>query len=61
MPFKSKAQARWMFANDKDMAAKWVREHGMPNTLPEYAKTGKFAKKKSKHIMPEHPSMKKGK
>lgn len=42
MPFKSKAQRRWMYANDPKMAAEW-QEHTKKGTkLPE-----KVAKKKT--------------
>jgi hypothetical protein len=57
-PFRSKSQAKWMFANKPEMAAKWAREYGMPSTLPEHTKTkGKFSKKRKKLIHPQHPSL----
>jgi hypothetical protein len=39
MPFKSKAQRRWMYANHPEMAKEWS-EHTPKNTkLPEYVKS----------------------
>lgn len=55
MPFKSRAQEKWMFANKPDMAKKWVEEHkasGKPmRELPErlgkkFSKTKKLIKSK---------------
>jgi len=37
MPFKSKAQRRWMYANNPEMAAEWDAE-GRSRYLPERAK-----------------------
>lgn len=34
MPFKSKAQRRWMYANDPEMAKKWEK-HTPKGKLPE--------------------------
>ena len=28
MPFKSKKQEKWMWANKPSMAKKWTKEHG---------------------------------
>ncbi len=52
MPFKSKAQARWMFANDPEMAARW-EDHtpGGIKSLPE--------KVKKKATKPKSPRKKK--
>ncbi len=35
MPFKSKAQRRWMFANDPAMAERWAHETAKGARLPE--------------------------
>jgi hypothetical protein len=35
MPFASKAQARWMFANHPRMAKKWAKETKSMKRLPE--------------------------
>jgi hypothetical protein len=43
MPFKSKAEARWMFANKPAMAKRWAKETPSIKKLPE-----KVKKKKSK-------------
>lgn len=34
MPFKSEAQRRWMYANDKEMAKRW-EAHTPDKKLPE--------------------------
>ncbi len=38
MPFKSKAQKRWMYANKPEMAAEWENYGGSSRYLPERAK-----------------------
>ena len=47
MPFKSKAQRKWMHATKPDMARRWEAE-APPTTgkLPEHAKTKKKSPKK---------------
>jgi len=46
MPFKSKAQARWMFAKKPKMAEEWVEKTKSIKALPEHKKEKKNAKKK---------------
>lgn len=46
MPFKSKAQQRYMFAKKPKIAKRWAEEYGVPSDLPE--KKGKKKKKKKK-------------
>lgn len=49
MPFKSKAQARLMFAKDPKMAKRWADETPNMKKLPEKVKKkGKKGKKKKK-------------
>ena len=38
MPFKSKAQARWMFANKPAMAKKWAKHTKSIKKLPKKKK-----------------------
>jgi len=45
MPFKSKAQQRWMYANKPDMAKKWSDHTSDHKSLPEKAKKKKKEKK----------------
>ncbi|MCX7801188.1 MAG: hypothetical protein N2109_12710 [Fimbriimonadales bacterium] len=40
MPFRSKRQMRWMFANEPEMARRWARETPDEKSLPERAKPG---------------------
>lgn len=42
MPFKSRAQRRWMYANNPEMAERWESETGKEK-LPEHVgkKTGR--------------------
>lgn len=48
MPFKSKKQMRWMFANEPAMARRWAKETPNEKALPASAsrKTAKKARKK---------------
>lgn len=48
MPFKSKTQMRWMFANDPAMARRWAKETPNEKGLPERAPAGKGATAASK-------------
>ncbi len=42
MPFKSKAQRRWMYANKPEMAKKWEKHTPKSKKLPEkVSKKGK--------------------
>lgn len=43
MPFKSKAQERFMFAKHPDLAKEWVKKYGQPEKLPEKVKAKKGA------------------
>jgi hypothetical protein len=38
VPFKSKRQARWMFANKPALAKKWAKKYGGYKNKPETAK-----------------------
>lgn len=35
MPFKSRAQMRYMFAYHPKIAHRWVEKYGVPDNLPE--------------------------
>ena len=35
MPFKSKAQQRYMFARHPKIARRWAKKYGVPKGLPE--------------------------
>jgi hypothetical protein len=41
MPFKSKAQAKWMFANKPEMAKKWAKHTKSIKKLPKKLKKKK--------------------
>jgi len=41
MPFKSKAQRKWMFANEVDMAKRWEEHTPKGKKLPEKVKKNK--------------------
>jgi hypothetical protein len=47
MPFKSKAQRRWMYANKPAMAAEWEDKTPKGAKLPEHVKKKKVVRKKS--------------
>ena len=44
MPFKSKAQQRWMFANKPEMAKEWASETRNLKRLPEKASSSKASR-----------------
>ena len=51
MPFKSKAQKRFMFSQHPEVAKRWAREYPNQKNLPEkknYAENVKKALKKGK-------------
>lgn len=48
MPFKSKAQEKWMFANKPKMAKQWADETPNIKALPEKLKKKKPKTKKGK-------------
>lgn len=35
MPFKSKAQQKYMFAKHPKIAKKWSKKYGVPKSLPK--------------------------
>lgn len=41
MPFKSRAQAKWMFANKPGMAKEWASKTKSMKSLPKKAKKKK--------------------
>lgn len=42
MPFKSKAQQRFMFVRHPKIAKRWVKKYGVPKNLPEHKKDKGF-------------------
>lgn len=38
MPYASKKQRKWMWANRPDVAAEWEEKYETPKDLPEYSK-----------------------
>ena len=46
MPFNSKAQMKWMFANDPEMAKRWADETPNIKSLPNRLKQALKRKKK---------------
>jgi len=53
MPFKSKAQMRWMYSQKPEMAKEWASVTPSAEALPERKKNGKRKKaKKSKKASP---------
>jgi hypothetical protein len=41
VPFRSKAQQRYMFAKHPDIAKRWAKEYGVPADLPDHVKKAK--------------------
>ena len=46
MPFKSKAQMRYMYANHPDIAKRWEDKYGISKKLPQHVTKKKTKKKK---------------
>lgn len=44
MPFKSKAQMRYMFSNMPKLAKEWADKYGVPKKLPEKKKSSTWDK-----------------
>jgi len=53
MPFKSKSQQRWMYANEPEMAKKWSDHTPSHKSLPEKAKKKKKRKEEEKTAIAE--------
>lgn len=45
MPFKSRQQIKWMYANKPKLAAKWEDKYGIPKKLPDELKQKRGRKK----------------
>lgn len=45
MPFKSKAQQRWMFSQHPKMAKRWAKETPDIKSLPEHKSKKKYGSK----------------
>jgi hypothetical protein len=41
MPFKSKAQMRYMFWKHPEIAKRWSKKYGVSKHMPEHKKKGK--------------------
>lgn len=50
MPFRSKAQAGWMFANHPEMAKRWASETPSVAKLPEHVGKGRKVRKLREYI-----------
>ena len=50
MPFKSKAQRRWMYANEPEMARKWSDHTPKGKKLPEYTKQAAMTNQEQAYI-----------
>lgn len=48
MPYKSKAQSRFMHAEHPDIAKRWDKEYPNQKSLPDHAKKNLYKKKGSK-------------
>lgn len=47
MPFRSRSQQRWMFANKPEMAERWAKETPDIRKLPEKVKQPKYKLRES--------------
>ena len=52
MPFQSKSQSRWMFANEPKMAADWAGKTPSIKSLPEKKRKIPVPKRKKKASRP---------
>lgn len=50
MPFKSKRQMKYLFANKPDIANKWAKEYGAPKDLPDKHEKKKKPKNNFKNL-----------
>jgi hypothetical protein len=50
MPFQSKKQVRWMFANDPEMAKEWASKTKDFKALPEKVRRKKKLKKRKQAL-----------
>jgi hypothetical protein len=48
MPFKSKAQQRYLFSQEPKVAKEWAKKYGVPDKLPEKVKPKAKAKPQPK-------------
>jgi hypothetical protein len=48
MPFKSKAQARYLFAKHPKLARKWAKKYGGYKSKPERVKSKSKSRKRSR-------------
>jgi hypothetical protein len=46
MPFKSKAQQRFMYANHPEIAKRWEDDYGIAKNLPEHVKKKRKRRKR---------------
>ena len=48
MPFKSKAQMRYLYAKHPEIAKRWAKKYGVPEELPNKVRGGDIAKRIAK-------------
>jgi len=48
MPFKSRAQLRYLFAKHPELAKEWLERYGVSPNLPKYAKTKSAKRRRTK-------------
>lgn len=51
MPFKSKAQRRYLHANEPELASRWEHEYSAPRRLPERTAKRASSKRASRRKM----------
>ncbi len=50
MPYRSKAQVRFLYSQHPDVAKEWTRKYGVPKTLPQHvANDNAMKKRNAKH------------
>jgi len=50
MPFKSKAQERFMFSQHPDIAKRWAKKYGVGKHLPLHVKKKKTVRRKKMYV-----------
>lgn len=46
MPFRSKAQERYLYAQHPELARRWQKLYGQPENLPEHVKPKRKVKRR---------------
>lgn len=54
MPFKSRAQMRYLYAKHPEIAKRWQKEYGTPERMPYKVRGGDIEKRIAKATAPKN-------